>query len=287
MSDTFDHETGELMPAVRPQTPVQNLIFASPECGEVFGALSEMQGAMEAPKRTKKAKVRGRTREGREYDYEYTYAPLDEVISAVKTPMKTAGLAYRQFLAERGGRHVMRTIIAHRTGQWFGCDYPIFWDESRGMQGFASGVTYARRYGLCLALGIAPEDDDDANVADGNAAAISQRPPARASEPRGAAKQSLGVVDGGKPASPTSAPQTRPDPKEERAQLMRRLSDIRNAIAEATDVELEAIEESQDLAELSADFTRVLGAQQGGIQMKQLEARIAKRRSEVLPGYEL
>ena len=34
-------------------------------------------------------------------------------------------------------------------------------------QGFASGVTYARRYGLSLALGLAPEDDDDAMEAEG------------------------------------------------------------------------------------------------------------------------
>lgn len=165
----------------RPQLPAmaesrpQNLIFASQECGEVFGALCEMQGEMGAPKRTKNAKVKGKTRSGAEYSYEYSYAPLDEIIATIKLPMKTAGLAYRQFLAQRSGQHVMRTIIAHRSGQWMGTDYPIFWDESRGMQGFASGVTYARRYGLMLALGIAAEDDDDANVADGNVAQVQDR----------------------------------------------------------------------------------------------------------------
>jgi hypothetical protein len=165
----------------RPQLPAmaesrpQNLIFASQDCGEVFGALCEMQGEMGAPRRTKNAKVKGKTRSGAEYSYEYSYAPLDEIIATIKAPMKGAGLAYRQFLAQRGGQHVMRTIIAHRSGQWMGTDYPIFWDESRGMQGFASGVTYARRYGLMLALGIAAEDDDDANVADGNVAQVQDR----------------------------------------------------------------------------------------------------------------
>lgn len=177
--DGFDRETGEVIE--RPQLPAmaesrpQNLIFASPECGEVFGALCDMQGEMEAPKRTKTAKVKGRTRTGSEYDYSYAYAPLDEIIRVIRAPAKAAGISYRQFLAVRGGQHVMRTIVAHRSGQWFGCDYPIFWDESRGMQGFASGTTYARRYGLSLAFGIAPEDDDDANVADGNVATVQDR----------------------------------------------------------------------------------------------------------------
>ena len=37
-------------------------------------------------------------------------------------------------------------------------------------QGAGSAVTYARRYSLCAALGIAAEDDDDANAAEASAA---------------------------------------------------------------------------------------------------------------------
>jgi hypothetical protein len=175
MTDYLDDETGEVrLPAVS-EPQMQNLISASPECGEVFGALCDMQGEMDAPKRTKSAKVKGQTRNGQSYEYSYDYAPLDEIIKTIKKPMAGAGLAYRQFLAHRGEQSVVRTVIAHRSGQWMLTDYPIFWDQSRGMQGFASGVTYARRYGLMLALGIAAEDDDDANVADGNQADVQDR----------------------------------------------------------------------------------------------------------------
>jgi hypothetical protein len=177
MSDYFDEDTGEVrqqLPTVA-ESQMQSLISASPECGEVFGALCDMQGEMDAPKRTKFAKVKGRTKGGQEYEYSYDYAPLDEIIKTIKKPMAAAGLAYRQFLAHRGNQSVVRTVIAHKSGQWMLTDYPIFWDESRGMQGFASGVTYARRYGLMLALGVAAEDDDDANVADGNVATTQDR----------------------------------------------------------------------------------------------------------------
>jgi hypothetical protein len=177
MPDAYDQDTGEIieprraLPAVASSTP-DNLIFASQECDQVFGALSEAQGKMTNPRKTKEATVRGTTKSGASYDYKYKYAPLEEVVDTIRAPMSEAGMIYRQFLASRQGAWVMRTIIAHKSGQWFGCDYPIYFDQSKGAQGFASGVTYARRYGLMLALGIVAEDDDDANVADGNIAKI-------------------------------------------------------------------------------------------------------------------
>lgn len=227
----FDTETGEIveqrLPAMTDNRP-QNLIFASNDCGEVFGALCDMQGQMDAPKRTKEAKVKGQG-----YDYTYNYAPLEEIIATIKAPMKTAGLAYRQFLAQRNGNHVMRTIIAHRSGQWMGADYPIFWNEGRGMQGFASGVTYARRYGLMLALGIAAEDDDDANVADGNPAKVQDRKPA----PR---------------------PQNTPQPLEKevnRKEVWNRYTTFRDAVKAATlGDELDAMFASQDWQDLQEEL---------------------------------
>jgi hypothetical protein len=180
MDGDFDRETGEIevrrpAPATMPTQGERNLIFASPECGEIFGALAEAQGNMGNPKKTKTAKVQGTTKSGGSYNYDYKYAPLEEVVDVIRKPMSDAGLVYRQFLAQRDSNWVMRTIIAHRSGQWYGCDYPLFADRP-GAQGFASGVTYARRYGLMLALGLVGEDDDDANVADGNPVEVSGKP---------------------------------------------------------------------------------------------------------------
>ncbi len=165
MTDIIEERSN--LPAPLPTSGERNLIFASPECGELFGALAEAQGKMENPKKTKTASVKGTTKEGKSYSYDYKYAPMEEVIDVIRAPMSAAGLIYRQFLAQRDGNWVMRTVIAHRSGQWYGCDYPLF-AYKPGAQGFASGVTYARRYGLMLALGLVGEDDDDANVADGH-----------------------------------------------------------------------------------------------------------------------
>lgn len=141
--------------------------LASPSCGQVCAALAIAQGAFKTPRRTKEATVEGKTRDGRSYSYKYKYAPLEEIVDSVKEALSTNGLARHQYLVTRAGQPVMRTIIWHASGEWIASDYPIH-PTKEGAQGFASGVTYARRYGLSLALGLAPEDDDDGNVADSN-----------------------------------------------------------------------------------------------------------------------
>lgn len=169
-----DSAMGMLTPApsaapdsAAPKQRPPGMLFGSIECHELFGALAEAQGKIENPKRTKTAKVKGRTKDGSNYEYEYKYAPLDEIHDVIRAPLAEAGLAHLQFLTPRDGQWVMRTIVSHRSGQWIGCDYPIFQGRQDGAQGFASGVSYARRYGLMLPLGIAAEDEDDANIADG------------------------------------------------------------------------------------------------------------------------
>lgn len=277
MPDNFDRDTGEIIE--RPQLPAmsenrpQNLIFASNECGEIFGALCEMQSEMIAPKRTKTAKVKGRTRNGTEYDYSYAYAPLEEVITAIKEPMSKTKLAYRQFLAVRDRSHVMRTIIVHPSGQWLGCDYPIFWDESRGMQGFASGVTYARRYGLMLALGIAAEDDDDANVADGNQAAVSDTKRSRT------------------PAKNVSAAPPAPAFGDKTSEQVRAdYTAAKTAIANAgSGNDLDAIMASSDWDSLQKDVKRLEGDVVGTNIIAKLVTLAENRRLELMPasGYEV
>lgn len=271
----YDRETGEVieperLPAVETLRREMNLIFSSPQCGQVFGALCSMQGTMESPKRTKKAKVKGRTRTGNEYEYEYNYAPLEEIISTVKQPMAAAKLAYRQFLAVRDRQWVMRTVIGHsESGEWFGCDYPVFWDESRGMQGFASGVTYARRYGLMLALGIAAEDDDDANVADGRPATIAGRSEARTAQ---------GSNSGGQSAP--RGQQADPAPSEAKVEAAKRYKELRAAIDEAqTALDLDGWTKAPAWETCRAKIEECDGPETAAQAMQQLLDRIESRKA--------
>ncbi len=164
MSEYHDTETGEIIPP-------QGSFLASTETAEVWSALIDAQSKIEPPQRSKTAKIKGRTKDGIAYEYEYKYAPLDEILSKARKPLAQASLGHQQFPTHRGNQPVIRTVIFHKSGQWTANDYPIFYDASKGAQGFAAGVTTARRMGLTLALGLAPEDDNDH---DADAPAVAQ-----------------------------------------------------------------------------------------------------------------
>jgi len=146
----------------------------SDSIAELAKALAGAQGKIESPLRTKEAKIQGETRSGSAFSYTYKYAPMEEVTRVIKEPLAECGLSWRQGVVADGDRIFIRTVIMHQSGEWFATDYPVHVSKP-GAQGFAGGASYARRYGLTFALGIAAEDDDDANAADGNRAEMSPR----------------------------------------------------------------------------------------------------------------
>jgi hypothetical protein len=173
MSEHYDHGTGEIL-----DIGLHGPLLGSTETAELWAALCQAQSAIEPPKRTKEATVKGETTGGKAYEYKYKYAPLDEIINVIRKPLAEAGLGFHQSIVSKGAQYIIRTVIFHKSGQWNVIDYPIFYDARKGFQGFNSGVTTARRYSISLLLGLAPEDDDDANVADARPATIASKAPA-------------------------------------------------------------------------------------------------------------
>ena len=153
--------------------------FASMITNEINAAICAAMKEFTPPAKTKDVAQKGTTRAGREYTINYKYAPLDDIVTALRQPLTNNGLWFRQFVVvDPSGTATQRTIVYHSSGQWIGSDFPIFASKD-GAQGFASGSTYARRYGLELALGIqCADDDDDANRAAGQQARIGPRPEA-------------------------------------------------------------------------------------------------------------
>ncbi|MDE2100183.1 MAG: ERF family protein [Patescibacteria group bacterium] len=95
------------------------------------------------------------------------YADISDVLHAVKPTLAKFGVAAVQMPGISNGRSVIRTILAHKSGQWIDGEMPVL-NAKEDAQSFGSGVTYARRYSLKAALGIA-DDDDDGNGATGKA----------------------------------------------------------------------------------------------------------------------
>ena len=76
------------------------------------------------------------------------------------TPSKTNGLAVAQSVAGDEHTIAVETRIYHSSG-WTESFGPLVLAAPGGAQAAGSAITYARRYALCAALGIAPDEDDD------------------------------------------------------------------------------------------------------------------------------
>jgi len=94
--------------------------------------------------------------------YSYKFADLATVMAQVKPILKANGLAFMQNVVPlEGGKIGVCTDIVHTEGgeRSFG---PLPMSAGGNAQALGSGITYAKRYALMAALGIATEDDDGA-----------------------------------------------------------------------------------------------------------------------------
>lgn len=124
-------------------------------------ALAAAQGAF--PQIPKDRTVTVKMRSGGQYTF--AYAPLDTIIEKTRKPLAENGLAVTQsVVTDEKGTDYLRTMLIHTSGEWFSNDTPMFTaGGENASQGYASGMTYARRYGYSAILCIAADDDDDGN----------------------------------------------------------------------------------------------------------------------------
>lgn len=116
----------------------------------------------EFPPITRDKEVEVKTRSGGVYTFKY--APLDSIIEKVRPVLTKNGLA---FIQSAGDKNICTRLI-HSSGEWLETDAMPVLASSGSAQDYGSGITYAKRYQLAALLGIASEDDDDANRASGN-----------------------------------------------------------------------------------------------------------------------
>lgn len=97
------------------------------------------------------------------------YADLSACVEAVIDALNNHGIALMQNCGESETGVVVETMFIHESGETLSNGKLHVPASKQDPQGYGSALTYARRYSLMAACGIAPEDDD------GNAAA--RKPP--------------------------------------------------------------------------------------------------------------
>lgn len=95
------------------------------------------------------------------------YADLAACVEAVIDALNNNGIALVQNTHECDSGVIVETQFIHESGEVLSAGKLHVPSSKNDAQGYGSALTYARRYSLMAACGIAPEDDD------GNAAAAS------------------------------------------------------------------------------------------------------------------
>ncbi len=88
------------------------------------------------------------------------YADLSACVEAVIDSLNNNGIALIQQNQPSPDGVIIETIFLHESGESLNCGQLFVPANKHDAQGFGSALTYARRYSLMAACGIAPEDDD-------------------------------------------------------------------------------------------------------------------------------
>jgi hypothetical protein len=88
------------------------------------------------------------------------YADLAACVEAVMDGLNDNGIALIQQCSESDNGVIVETVFIHESGETLNCGKLHVPATKHDPQGYGSALTYARRYSLMSACGIAPEDDD-------------------------------------------------------------------------------------------------------------------------------
>lgn len=88
------------------------------------------------------------------------YADLSACVEAVIDALNANGIYLLQKNYDCADGVMVETVFVHESGEMLECGIVHFPAVKKDPQGYASALTYARRYSLMASCGIAPEDDD-------------------------------------------------------------------------------------------------------------------------------
>lgn len=120
----------------------------SEHINELAAALSKAQG-----------EITGALKDSSNPFFKSKYADLASCWDACRKQLASNGLSVIQTTDIVDGIVVVRTTLAHASGQWISGVLPVKTKDD-GPQAQGSGITYARRYALAAIVGLAQIDDD-------------------------------------------------------------------------------------------------------------------------------
>lgn len=125
-------------------------------------ALAKLQKDLPIVPRAETGEIKGTTKDGQRYSYEYSYADLKAIAQMLYPRLGELGLSFTSApTVNDRGQFVLRYKLLHTSGQSIPGEYPLPSDV-KSPQAMGSAITYARRYCLCAVTGVVTADDDGA-----------------------------------------------------------------------------------------------------------------------------
>lgn len=139
----------------------------STDIKQLAGALMLFQSKLDTLPLDRTVKVKTKTGG----DYSFKYATYAAIVEYVRPIMHECKLCYSQLVESDGS---VTTMLMHESGEYISSNLLIKGEQTP--QGIGSAITYAKRYALSSMLGIVADDDDDANIAEGNKYETQEKP---------------------------------------------------------------------------------------------------------------
>ncbi len=127
---------------------------------EIALALASFQSQMEPLNLDAEVKVK--TKSGSTYSFKY--ATFGNIVKSCRDKLAKNGLSISQLVGEGGS---VTTLLMHSSGEFLQNTLTITSEETNP-QAIGSAISYAKRYSYASILGLVSDQDDDANIAEGN-----------------------------------------------------------------------------------------------------------------------
>ena len=127
---------------------------------EIAKALASFQSQMDPLNLDAEVKVK--TKSGSTYSFKY--ATFGNIVKSCRDKLAENGLSISQLVGEGGS---VTTLLMHSSGEFLQNTLTITSEETNP-QAIGSAISYAKRYSYASILGLVSDQDDDANIAEGN-----------------------------------------------------------------------------------------------------------------------
>jgi hypothetical protein len=125
-----------------------------------FEALAKFQEECPEIRKSKRAKIVSKRTGGQ---FEYTFAPLEEITRTIRPVLRASGLSYSWDVELAAGALLVTCILRHVDGHSERASFPVPIDKSDRMseaQSNGAALTYGRRQSLTAVLGLTTADTD-------------------------------------------------------------------------------------------------------------------------------